>query len=66
MASDSETQGLVISTQKSTEKAIECRIPAPSHQDIDTQEVDWLDVIPVEIPPQPDQHIKQSIHTQLT
>ena len=45
---------------------IEGRTPAPSHQDIDTQEVDWPDAIPVEIPPQPDQQIKQSIPMQLT
>ena len=35
-------------------------------KDIDTQEVDWPDVIPVEIPPQPDQQIEQSIPTELT
>ena len=45
---------------------IECRTPAPLHQDIDTQEVDWPDAIPVEIPPQPDQQIEQSITIQLT
>ena len=45
---------------------IECRTPAPSHQDIDTQEVDWPDAIPVEILPQPDQQIEQSIPTQVT
>ena len=56
------TQGSVTSTQKSAEKMTECRTPAPSHQDIDAQEVDWPDAIPVEIPPQPDQHIEQSIH----
>ena len=61
---DPGTQGSVTPTQKSAEKTIECRTPAPSHQDIDTQEVDWPDTIPVEIPPQPDQHIKQSIPTQ--
>ena len=63
---DPETQGSVTPTQKYAEKVIECRTPAPLHQDIDTEEVDWLDAIPVEIPPQPDQHIKQSIPTQLT
>ena len=63
---DSGTQGCVTPTQKSTEKVTECRTPAPSHQDIDTQEVDWPDVIPVQIPPQPNQHIEQSIPTQLT
>ena len=56
-----EIQGSVISTQKFTEKAAECRTPALSHQD--TQDVDWPDAIPVEIPPQPDRNIKQSIST---
>ena len=63
---DPGTQGSVTPTQKSAKKVIECRTPAPSHQDIDTQEVDRPDVIPVEIPPQPDQHIEQSIPTQPT
>ena len=63
---DPVTQGSVTPTLKSAEKVIECRTPAPSHQDIDTQEVDWPDAIPVEIPPQPDQQIKQSIPTQPT
>ena len=48
------------------EKVIECTTPAPSHQDIDTQEVDWPDAIPVEILPQPDQQIEQSIPIQPT
>ena len=63
---DPGTQGSVTPTLKSAEKVIECRTPAPSHQDIDTQEVDWPDAIQVEIPPQPDQQIKQSIPIQLT
>ena len=63
---DPVTQGSVTPTLKSAEKVIECRIPAPSHQDIDTQEVDWPDTIPVEIPPQHDQQIQQSIPTQPT
>ena len=58
-----ETQGSVTSTQKFAEKMTECRIPASSHKNIDTQEVDWPDAIPAEIPPQPDQNIKQSIPT---
>ena len=58
-----EIQGSVISTQKLTEKIAECRTPASSHQD--TQDVDWPDVIPVEIPPQPDQNIEHSISTLL-
>ena len=56
-----ETQGSVISTQKLAEKAAECRTPASSHQD--AQDLDWPDAIPVEIPPQPDQNIEQSIPT---
>ena len=63
---DPVTQGSVTPTLKSAEKVIECRTPAPSHQDIDTQEEDWPDAIPVEIPPQHDQQIEQSIPTQLT
>ena len=63
---DPGTQGSVTFTQKSAENMTECRTPAPSHQDIDAQEVDWLNAIPVEIPPQPNQHIKQSIPTPLT
>ena len=63
---DPVTQGSVTPTLKSAEKVIECRTPAPSHQDIDTQEVDWPDAIPVEIPPQHDQQIEQSIPTQPT
>ena len=56
-----ETQGSVTSIQKLAEKTAECRTPASLHQD--TQDVGWLDVIPVEIPPQPNQNIKQSIST---
>ena len=56
-----ETQGSVISTQKFVEKTAECRTPASLHQD--AQDVDWPDAIPVEIPPQPDQNIKQNIST---
>ena len=58
-----ETQGSVISTQKLAEKTAECRTPASSHQD--AQDIDWPDAIPVEIPPQPDQNIEQSIPTLL-
>ena len=58
-----EIQGSVISTQKFTEKTAECRTPASLHQD--AQDVDWPDAIPVEILPQPNQNIKQSIPTPL-
>ena len=59
-----ETQGSVISTQKFRAKTAECRTPASSHQDV--QDIDWLDAIPVEIPPQPDQNIDQNISTPPT
>ena len=48
---DPVTQGSVAPTLKSAEKVTEGRTPAPSHTDINTQEVDWPDAIPVEIPP---------------
>ena len=54
-----ETQGSASITQQFSEKSVESKAPALSHQDI--QDVDWLDAIPVEIPPQPDQDIEQSI-----
>ena len=63
---DQVTQGSVTPTLKSAEKVIECRTPAPLHTDIDNQEVDWPDAIPVEIPPQYDQQNEQSIPTELT
>ena len=63
---DPVTQGSVTPTLKSAEKVIEGRTPAPSHIDVDTQEVDWPDTIPVEIPPQDNQEIEQSIPTQPT
>ena len=56
-----ETQGSVNSTQQSFEKTVKSKTPASSHQD--AQDVDWPDAIPVEIPPQPNQDIKQNIHT---
>ena len=58
-----ETQGSVNSTQQFPEKTAEHRTPASSHQE--AQDVDWLDVIPVEIPPQPDQNTEQNISTLL-
>ena len=63
---DPVIQGSVTPTLKPTEKVVKCRTPAPSHTDIDTQEVDWPDVIPVEIPPQYDQQNEQSIPTEQT
>ena len=60
------TQGSVTSTFKAEEQQIECITPAPSHHDTDSQEIDWPDAIPVEIPPQRDQQNDQRINTQLT
>ena len=63
---DPMTQGSVTPALKSPEKVIEGRTPAPSCTDVDTQEVDWPDAIPVGIPPQYDQQNKQSIPTEST
>ena len=63
---DPVTQGSETHTLKSAEKVIERRTPASLCQNIGTQEVDWPDAIPVEIPPQHDQQIEQNILTQLT
>ena len=60
------TQGLATPTPKSAEKVIGHTTPAPSHQDTDTQEVDWPDAIPVEILPQSDQQNDQRITIQPT
>ena len=60
------TQGLATPTLKSAEKVIERTTPVPSHQDTDTQEVDWPDAIPVEIPSQSDQQNEQRIIIQPT
>ena len=56
-----EIQGSVISTQQFSEKTAKTKTPASSHQD--TQDVDWPDAIPVEIPPQTDQDTEQNIST---
>ena len=61
-----ETQGSTTPTLKSAEKVIECTTPAPTYQDIDTQEINWPDAIPVQIPSQSDQQNDQSITIQLT
>ena len=60
------TQGSATPTPKSAEMVIGHITPAPSHQDTDTQEVDWPDAIPVEIPSQSDQQNDQRITIQLT
>ena len=63
---DPVTQGSEKHTLKSADRVIEWRTPASPCQNTDTQEVDWPDTIPVEIPPQHDQQIEQNILTQLT
>ena len=54
-----EAQGSASITQQSFEKSDESKAPALLHQDV--EDVDWPDMIPVEIPPQPDWNIKQNI-----
>ena len=58
------TQGLATPTLKPAEKVIEHTTPAPSHQDTDTQEIDWPDAIPVEIPSQSGQQNDKQITIQ--
>ena len=59
-----EAQGSANIIQQSPEKTATTRTPASSQQD--AQDVDWPDVIPVEILPQPDQDIEQNIPTVST
>ena len=54
-----ETQGLDSLIQHPSKKSDECKAPALSQQVV--EEVDWLDMIPVKIPPQPDQDNEQII-----
>ena len=54
-----EAQGSASITQQFFEKSADSKASALPPQDI--QEVDWPDAIPVEIPPQPEQDIEQSI-----
>ena len=56
-----ETQGSVNSTKQFSEKTAKSKTSASSHQD--AQDIDWPDMIPVEIPPQPNQDIEQNIPT---
>ena len=60
------TQGSATPTPKTAEQEIEHTASASSHQDIDPQEIDWPDAIPVEIPSQGDQQNDQRINIQLT
>ena len=54
-----EAQGSASITQQFFEKSAKSKAPALSHHDV--QDIDWPDVIPVKIPPQPGLDIKQSI-----
>ena len=60
------TQGSGTPNSKAEEQQIEHITPAPSHHDTDSQEIDWPNAIPVEIPPQRDQQNDQRINIQLT
>ena len=55
------TQGTTLSTPITTELETECSVPAPPIQQTASQDTDWSDVIPVEIPPQIDQPEDQEI-----
>ena len=54
-----EAQGSASITQQSFEKSDESKAPTLSHQDV--EDIDWLDAIPIKIPPQPDWDIEQNI-----
>ena len=54
-----ETRGLDSLIQQPSKKSDECKAPALLQRDV--EEVDWLDAIPVKIPPQPDQDNEQNI-----
>ena len=60
------TQGSATPTSKAEEQQIKHITPAPSHQDTDSQEIDWPDATPVEILPQRHQQNDQRINIQLT
>ena len=59
------TQGTASHTDETTKPEIECSTPATSTQQIASQDTDWPDAIPVEIPPQIDQPEDQGIDTRL-
>ena len=60
------TQGTASPTPKTTEPEIECSTPATSTQQIASQDTDWPDTIPVEIPSQIDQPEDQGIDRHQT
>ena len=54
-----ETHGSASIIQQSIEKSDKCKAPALSQRDV--EEVDWPDMMPVKILPQPDQDSEQNI-----
>ena len=60
------TQGTASPTPKTNKPEIECSTPATSTQKIATQDPDWPDAIPVEIPSQIDQPEDQGIDRHQT
>ena len=59
-------QGTASPIHKTTELETKRTTPAPSHQYTESQETDWPDAIPVEIPSQIDQPNDQRLDTQPT
>ena len=55
------TQGTALPTPETTELETKCSTPAMSIQQTASQDTDWPDAIPVEIPPQIDQPEDQEI-----
>ena len=60
------TQGTALPTPKTTELETECSTPAMPIQQTASQDTDWPDAIPVEIPPQIDQPEDEEIDGQQT
>ena len=60
------TQGTASPTPETTEPVIECSTPATSNQQIASQDTDWPDTIPVEIPSQIDHPEDQGIDRHQT
>ena len=60
------TQGTTSPAPKATELEIECSTPATSTQQTTSQDTDWLDAIPVQIPSSIDQPEDQGIDRHQT
>ena len=58
------TQGTALPTPKTTKLETECSTPATPIQQTASQDTDWPDAIPVEIPPQIDQPEEEEIDGQ--